>query len=285
MIDLPAPLAVVCNDAGAANIILSWIAANPPDSLRPVMGGPAERLWEERFGSSEALMNLESAVEGAAAVLTGTGWASDLEHQARKLAASEGVRSAAVLDHWINYRERFRRGGEEVLPDELWVTDDQALALARNEFPETPVQLKPNLYLSEQVARAPRLMAKDEDVLFVAEPVRSDWGRGVPGEFQAIDYFLSRRSAVGTASGQVRLRPHPADPPGKYDKWTSSGAVVLDESVDIAAALAGVRTVVGCESFALVIGLFAGRHAISALPPWAPSCRLPHKEIVRLANL
>ena len=33
MIDLPTPLAVVCHDAGAANLILPWIAADRPEPL------------------------------------------------------------------------------------------------------------------------------------------------------------------------------------------------------------------------------------------------------------
>ncbi len=50
MIDLPGPLAVVCHDAGAANLILAWLAAEPRSDIRPVMKGPAQGLWKERFG-------------------------------------------------------------------------------------------------------------------------------------------------------------------------------------------------------------------------------------------
>jgi len=42
--------------------------------------------------------------------------------------------------------------------------------------------------------------------------------------------------------------------------------------------------VVGCESFALVVALAAGRRVCSTLPPWAPPCRLPQPGIVRLAD-
>jgi hypothetical protein len=243
-------------------------------------------LWQRRFGT-RATLTPEQAIEGAAALLTGTGWASDLEHHARKVAASQGLRSAAVVDHWVNYRERFVRSDEEVLPDEIWVTDEYALALAREEFPGLAINLKPNLYLEEQVAKAPPLTDADRDVLFVAEPTRTDWGKGTPGEFQALDYFLSRRADLGIPEGaRIRIRPHPSERPDKYDAFANAQpSVAIDRSEDLANALDGARWVVGCESYALVVALHAGRCAISALPPWAPPCRLPHREIVRLATL
>jgi hypothetical protein len=250
------------------------------------MNGPAADLWRARFGTTTTL-SVEEALDRASAVLSGTGWASDLEHNARAIAKSHGIRSVAMIDHWVNYRERFVRDGEEVLPDEIWVTDEYARMLARKEFSGLSIELKPNLYLEEQLANAPALDEADQEVLFVSEPVRSDWGRDSPGEFQALDYFMDRRSELGIPqSAAVRIRPHPSDPPDKYDAWiTSHPGVRLDRSGDLTSALGGARWVAGCESYALVVALSAGRRVISALPPWAPPCRLPHSDIVRLAML
>ena len=47
----------------------------------------------------------------------------------------------SVLDHWVNYKERFIRGGELILPDEIWVCDNHALALAKKAFPGARVSL------------------------------------------------------------------------------------------------------------------------------------------------
>jgi hypothetical protein len=267
-------------------LILPWIAADRPEPLLPVMQGPAAALWRARFGTT-ATLSVDEALTRASALLSGTGWGSDVEHRARQLGKRRGIPSAAVVDHWVNYRERFRRGGDEVLPDNIWVTDDYALQIATTEFPGIPVRLKPNLYLEEQLGRVPPVSDTDPDILFVAEPVRSDWGRGAPGEFQALDYFAARQSELGIAAKtQMRLRPHPSDPPDKYDAWINAHpGVVIDRSQDLSTALSGAGWVVGCESYALVVALHAGRQAISALPPWAPACRLPHDRIIKLATL
>jgi hypothetical protein len=287
MLELPTPLAVACHDAGAANIILAWLAAEPELDMRPVMQGPALAGWRERFGPRPAFASAAEALEGASALLSGTGWASDLEHDARALARDRGIRSVAVLDHWVNYRPRFRRGGREVLPDEIWVTDRQARALAGEAFPELEIALRPNLYLDEQVARvSPWPAGRPSEILYVLEPARSDWGRNEPGEFQALDYFFARRAALGLpADAPVRLRPHPSESPEKYEAWLRRRPELgaeIDRSGDLAAALSGADWVAGCESFALVVALAAQRKVVCTLPPWAPQCSLPQSGLIHL---
>ena len=282
--DLRAPLAVVCHDAGACNVILPWLErAGLP--MRPVMKGPAAQLFAARFASTPTWPR-EHALDGAAMLLSGTGWASQLEHRARLLARQRGVFSAAVIDHWVNYEMRFERGGRVVWPDEFWVTDDDALALARHSFPGAVVRHFDNLYLQAEVAAIGPLAARPAQLLYLLEPMRNDWGRGVAGEFQALDHFMHERIAAGIAADvPIRLRPHPSDPPGKYDAWIArhrDADVALDGHASLSEAIGASACVVGCESFALVVALQAGRRVISSLPPWAPPCRLPHAGIEKM---
>ena len=117
------------------------------------MRGPAAALWQAAQLPVPSLATLEQALEGTTALLSGTGWASDLEHQARRLARKRGLRSIAVIDHWVNYSSRFERHGAIVLPDEFWVADEDALAEARRCFPGRKVILQPNTYLDTLGAR------------------------------------------------------------------------------------------------------------------------------------
>lgn len=285
MMGLGAPLAIVANDAGAANIILAWVSEKDLPDIRAVMTGPAADLWKARFGDAPCASSIDEALDGAATLLSGTGWASDLEHRARKAARALVLPSVAVIDHWVNYPDRFIRNGETVLPDLVWVTDSYALAEARRALPGTPSEERPNLYLSSQ-ADAAGPVPPAGDVLFVTEPARSDWGRGRAGEFQALDYFMAHREAAGLGARRVRVRPHPSDPAGKYDAWLSANpGTALDRSPDMASGLRSASTVVGMNSFAMVIALAAGRQTICALPPWAPPCRLPHEGVFHLSGL
>jgi hypothetical protein len=280
--------------------VLAWYDAGllgPAHLVRPCLAGPALALW----GGRGPVLALEQALDGACAVLSGTGWASSLEHEARRAARARGLPSVAVLDHWTNYPQRFEREcerdgkhvSEGVLPDALWVSDAHARALAEASFPGVPVAELPNLYLQQQAARIgppPAAIAgAPARVLYVLEPLRGSWGAlPQPGELLALDFFAEHLALLGLQGAAVRLRPHPSDPPGKYDAWLARHAALgatLDDSASLADALAWADTVAGCQTYAMVVALAAGRRVVSSVPPWAPPCVLPHPAIVHLSAL
>lgn len=284
-IDLPGPLAVACHDAGGANAVLAMLAQEDSSAaVRAFMTGPALAAWHSRFGDAGLFATVDEALDGAASLLSGTGWASDVEHAARIAAKARGLPSAAMLDHWVNYPPRFMRAGETVLPDQVWVTDDDALRIARRDLPGADIRLKPNHYMREQLA-AVRPPGEAPVLLYLLEPARDNWGRDGAGEFQALDYFMLRQPLPGVPAGtRILLRPHPSDPPDKYDVWLAGAGpgVALDKSSTLAEALSVARWVAGCESYAMAVALEAGRTVFSTLPPWAPQCRLPQAGIVHL---
>lgn len=267
-------------------MIAAWAAtaSQPPELV--IAEGPARAIWQERFGQVPHPRDAHSAIDGMASLLSGTGWSSDLEHQARLVASRAGIRSIAVIDHWVNYPMRFEREGLVQLPGEIWVGDGEAARIARSHFPDTLITQHPNFYSAEQAMAAGPCPA-DGDALFLLEPARSDWGRAEAGEFQALNFFLDRRERIGIPpETPVRIRPHPSDPPGKYSAWLAAHpSVSLDGSPDLGSALSEARYVVGMNSAALVIALQARRTVFCALPPHAPPCVLPHPEIKHIDKL
>lgn len=279
------PLAVVAYDAGAANLIIAWLKAWQWP-VRACVQGPARKLWEEAFPREPIWSTPEAAMEGCASLLTGTGWASNLEHDARRKGLSSSLHVAAVLDHWVNYGARFERNGETVWPHEVWVADAWAAQIARRVLPYLVIRQFENLYLKAQVAQVAPLPG-DGTLLYVLEPVRSNWGRSTAGEYQGLDYLLLHRDALAPGPVQrILLRPHPSDPAGKYDRYLDAQPdISLDRSVDMAEALSQADVVAGVESFALTLALAAGRAVYSSLPPWAPELRLPQEGILQIRHI
>lgn len=294
-LDLLSPLTVVCHDAGAANLLFAWLRswinpdnANAPE-LRVVVSGPAENLWRENpIQNAQLFTQIDAAMDGAKTVLTGTGWATEIEHQARMMAAAKGIPSIAVIDHWVNYQERFIRNGVTVLPEKIWVADKYAAALATACFPDLKIIQHENLYLQQMVQQISPVSENENSILYVLEPIKNDWGRIGPGEFQALDFFSSKIKHVsGNRACKLKLRPHPSDPQGKYNDWIADHAYLnaqLDQSASLAEAISQAKWVVGAETFALVVALAAGRQVMSTLPPWANPCRLPYTEINHLRD-
>jgi len=309
---LPAygPVALVAHDAGAASHIAAWFSTlNLP--LHIYAEGPAKALFSRVFDQPlEASLN--SAVYKSSAVVTGTGWASDLEHRARKLALSQNITSISVLDHWVNYRERFQWGGGEVLPDQLWVSDADAASLATAVFPNVPVRQLPNLWLeglckAVQAIRSgstcisqPRRPARR--LLYLLEPIRVPWSQGPggaseAGEIQGLRYLLQQLPILikqGWVAPQheletLSLRPHPSEPQGKYDALISEAAaswpIQLDRASTLAKSLAWADVAFGCETQALVAALACNLPSFTTVPPWAPACRLPQPNLVHISCL
>jgi len=283
--ELPAPLAVVCHDAGGANLIIHWIGTDILASVQAYMAGPAKLLWERHLPDRPLLGSVEEVLSGAACLLSGTGWASDVEHQARILAATAEIPSVAVLDHWVNFRERFIRGERMQRPDMLVVTDGWALQKAGDLFPEIPVAQWSNRYLDHQLENIGAI-SEYGDILYIGEPARDDWGRDRPGEFQAIDFFIDNIERIeGYSWKRIRFRPHPSEKPEKYDAIIQSlDYAVLDESASLDQAIDRAAVVAGMGSAAMVVALAAGRKVYGTLPPWAPACPLPQDGIIHLRD-
>jgi hypothetical protein len=289
-IDLVTPIAVVCHDAGAANHVISWLRADGrADEVHALMRGPAERLWRQAFPHLQLCKDLAEVLQGARSLISGTGWASDLEHEARRQASAFGIESVAVVDHWVNFAERFVRAQERLWPDEFWVVDQYALAIAEKTFPGKRIRQMPNVYLANQLESIRPAPTQAPELLYVLEPVRCNWGRDRAGEFQALDYFVTKLPLLNLPPNTlIRLRPHPSEEAGKYQHWIASHpalSVAIDNSPQISEALSRARWVAGCESFALVIALQAGRDVYCVLPPWAPACRLPHDGLIHLNKI
>jgi hypothetical protein len=285
MTDWPMPSAVVAHDAGATNLIIAWLKVWQWP-VRACVQGPARVLWEQAFTGRPTFATPEEAMQGCSGLLTGTGWASTLEHDARRAGHARGLHVAAVLDHWVNYPPRFEREGETVWPNELWVADAWAEAIARQTLPPMPIRQLENIYLQGQVAQVSPPPG-DGTLLYVLEPVRHDWGRTVAGEFQALDYTLKHLQALGPDPvHRIVLRPHPSDPANKYLRYLDADPrIEMDHSVDMAAAVSQADMVAGVESFALTLALAAGRAVYSSLPPWAPALRLPQEGIRQIRRL
>ena len=292
-IGLVSPITVVAHDAGAANLIIGWLKDSPEFEIKLCIAGPAKKIFASQYQRLKNL-TLKEALNNASSLLSGTSGVSDLEHNARLQAREQGIPSIGVVDHWINYRMRFLRNGHQVLPDVIWVSDDYAYSRAVKRFPKNIVRQMPNRYLEKMVVYINEITEKDRiddiiRVLYVLEPINIRWNDSdVLGEFQALDYFIQNLNVIGNKKVMIKLRGHPSDVSGKYNDWCNRNKhlnIIVDMDNDLQDLIVWADWVVGCETFAMVIALHAKRKILSTLPPWAPACKLPHKEIVQLREL
>lgn len=290
-------VAIVSHDAGGAEILSSWAKLRSvPFCL--VLGGPAKKIFERKLGAIKCLP-LEQAIRTADWILCGTSWQSDLERKAVILAKESGKKVISFIDHWVNYPERFMSYGNLVLPDEIWVGDQDAEKLAAELFPDTRVQLQDNPYFAELKLELEKISRPDETddqgiLLYVCEPIREHallqhgderyWGFT---EEEALSFFLENTAALGSTIKEIRIRPHPSEDPEKY-RWSTinnSLNIVISAKKSLIEEIVSANTIVGCESMAMVVGLLAGKRVISSIPQGGKICGLPQAGIEHLQQL
>jgi hypothetical protein len=291
-------ICVVSHDAGGAEIISSYVRRNQID-YKFVLNGPAVSIFERKLGKLN-IQDLEEAVSTSDFLLCGTSWQSDIEWQAIAMARAAGKTSVAFLDHWVNYSERFTRGGITHLPDEIWVGDALAESMAQNLFPGVTIILVENPYFNDLKKELDEFMMPQEcdpgglRILYVCEPIREHalrnygnehhWGYTEEG---AIRFFLANTDLLGAPIGRIVIRPHPSEPSGKYD-WVSQEydlRIMTGGAISLIKEVAASDVVVGCESMAMVVGLLAGRRVISCIPPGGKPCELPQPEIEKMQEI
>jgi hypothetical protein len=290
-------VAIVCHDAGGAEILSSWLRRYKYSSC-VVVSGPAEKIFKNKCPNSE-YVKLEDALKKSSWVLTGTGWQSNFELKAISMARDLGIKTIAFLDHWVNYLERFNQNGNIVLPDELWVGDLEAERIAINLFDKIPILLKPNPYFEdilEEISAAQHIKTntKNVKVLYVCEPI-ADHALKQHGDFMfrgyteqdALRYFLKNISALRHPIDLVNIRPHPSEQKDKYI-WVKSETelnIQIGGNKTLIEEIIESDIVVGCESMAMVVALLSKKRVISAIPPGGRSCQLPHNDIEKLQHL
>lgn len=291
-------IGVVAHDAGGAEIISSYIRRQGL-SCSFCVDGAARSVIARKLGPVPFLP-LEALVEKCDWLLCGTSFLSDLEWRALGLARKAGKRCVVVLDHWVNYPERFTRRGEFHWPDEVWVGDETAARIARETLPEIKQTLVPNAYfmdIQDEIKAVPaplKLAGTGLNILYVCEPLRDDgialhgderhWGYT---EEEALSYFLSNARCLGDNISNIVVRPHPQEALDKYD-WAIKEfelPLICGENRTLLEQIVACDIMVGCATMAMAVGVLAGKRVISCIPPGGKTIPLPLAEIENMSLL
>ena len=292
---LPKNISISCHDAGASNIIINWFKVHSDYNLKLHLDGPAKKQWHKSLPEAKTY-DFESFLNDSELLISGTGWESNLEHNARKKASQANIYSVAVIDHWVNYKLRFERDQQTILPNEIWVTDKYAFDLAKKTFPEIQIRLLPNYYLEDITKKIKYLDSnkeknkQDTNILYALEPIRDSWNseNNELGEFQALDFFISNICSISKSTKtNIKLRLHPSESASKYNQWVEKQKldIEISRNTDLASDISWADIVLGCQTYVLIIASEANKKVISSLPKHAPDFELPYEEILELRKI
>jgi len=247
-------IGIAAHDAGGAEQI-SWLLRNLPQKVLAYIDGPAKRIFENSGILFDRVDQLSEVME-CDLVITGSGWMSQLEVTAIKEAKLRNIPCITVLDHWVNYLERFGKD-EESQPQILAVTNSVALHMAQEKFPNKVVWLLPDFQIENYQKAIKDAKNISTRALVLLEPTST-----IDSMF-AIDNFVIKdliESAIllkqARGLSTILIRPHPShmDDPSIVDKLNGfPGEFEISKSASLLEDLEISEVVLGLSSYALYI--------------------------------
>ncbi len=261
-------IAVVCRDAGGANILANYIKKFDAN-FKFVLSGPAIQIFKNFFPDI-SIYDHKTAINNSEKVICSSGF-SEWEKKGLYLARELKKFSIVSLDHWSNYKQRFVFKNRLILPHEIWVYDKTAKKLIKKIFPEVLVKLKTNTYLINQINeikfKSTRLNIKDDNdkqILYLLQPI--DKGK----EFLYLDLFIKRYySKYKNNFNKILIKPHPSEHKKKYLNWVKKNfslPIKLDNKITLIDAIVSSDLIVGIDTYAMYVAKMAGKSVYQFLP-------------------
>lgn len=295
---------VLANDAGGAAILSSLVRAERSGYDWTVIapaGSPASRIFRDEDVQGRLLICEAGKLSpdflaslGAGLILFNPGW-NQFPRDAIAGMNAAGARKVAVLDHWMDNRERFgfpAEGWRRNLPDFIAVTDSRAYQLAKAEGLPCLLKLK-NYLVHDQLQRFAEIdrerRGKPDALLFLSQTVAATQNVDSGGftyigenEEQVARSLFERFDALAVRFGVTRLkiRLHPAESQFRFAALAHENPQVpfeveLAHDRELLESIAGARLVVGMNSMALYTAYICGRPAVSVIPGPGIRCTLP----------
>lgn len=296
---------VATNDAGGAEVLAAYVLANQKRfDFICYASGPAVKImeqngivWSRAPEKRRLIAGILRKHQNVKLVLTGTGWMTGIEVGFLAEARILGFPTAALIDHWVNYRERFdfpRKNWQENLPDQIWVTNRTAFKMAKRLFPSIRIKHIPNYYLlniAREYYMLKRKRAESRSILFLSEPLGKNTGlfnvktTNRFSEFRALRDTLSIVCAL-KKSIPVLIRFHPSEKKSKYDgiieRYSAKVKITKSANRKIVDDMAKAKLVIGMTSMSLIVSLACNKKTISYDATAKEPCMLPAKNLIRV---
>jgi len=295
------PILVASHDAGGAEVLSAYIKKNQEKyDFVIFVSGPAEQIFRRKninFHVVSIDLNdiylLCGKYRSVQYLLASTGW-SQFEALFLSCARKLKIKTIAYLDHWVNYKERFgypNLDWHNNVPDEIWVGDQYALTIARQNFPGYPIKLEPNCYFDE-VHKAYKEIAisrNDQSILILAQPISEVQKKFTNNvticEFtilsQLLNFFVCHAK-----DDQLILRLHPSENREKYVRIIENYRHKIKISTNnLLEDIASSKIVIGINTMALITASICEKKAINFLPFEQQENLLPMKNIHLVRSL
>lgn len=247
-------IGIAACDAGGAEQI-TWLLRNIPQKALAYLDGPAHKIFEDSMVAFDGAEKLNEILD-CDLLITGSGWMSTLEMDVIKEAKRREIPCITLLDHWVNYQERFSNR-EENQPQILAVTNSISLEMAQEKFPNKVVWFLPDFQIEAYRKALNQPEKSSICVLILLEPL-SILTSSFPVNREIIENLLRSAISIKKTRGlnSIVVRPHPSQSDTHFifeilEKF--AGEFELSKGESLLEDLRNSEVVIGLNSYALYI--------------------------------
>ncbi len=250
---------IVCNDFGGS-LQVSALAKALKIRATASLSGPGIEVFANR-NSAITLIEMTSDLISNKTILLGSGFYGGPESKVLEDRSLLSIRKVVLLDHWINYRNRFNPNFEH-LPDCFLVTNSEAEKIAREIFPGSEVIRIPDFLFAEQKRDYLSQEISPSNLLFILEP---DALVGECSKYRIgnIEKYLPGLLNFAKLRGlrQIVLRKHPSqsiESPYDFSRFSDEVGISFSTNESLVQDLSCAAVVVGFHSSVLYTSSMLG---------------------------
>ena len=208
-------IAIISHDAGGAEI-LSSLCTTIKQKKKYYLKGPAKKIFKKNLKKKILNSKKKEVISWSDLIITSTSVNSDLEKKFIDCALLNNKNVISILDHWVNYYERFFFKKKLLKPTEIWTVDKEAQALAKNIF-SRKIYLLNNFYL-KNLKKNKFLRKKNKFVNFLFASDNIDGKNKTSHDIKVFKKFLKKFKKIKTLKPKkLFFKTHPSEKNNKYE--------------------------------------------------------------------
>ena len=243
---------MACDSGGAQQV--KCLVRNLRNPVLVYAEGPALEIFNGK-DKKHTLVDCLDSIYQCDLIITGSGWMSSLERNAIERAKGLDIPAITLLDHWVNYQERF--DGPESTPDALLVTNLPAFNIATAKFPGKVVWRIPDFQLINYKEILYENFNEKNCTLVLLEPI-NQLNEGFEITLELLSTLIDAAGDVSRkfGSGRILLRLHPSQVSNKeiLELIRAQGRnVEISEEIELLEDLKHANCVIGINTYGLYL--------------------------------
>ena len=274
--------AIFC-DAGSTNLLAHYLKCKKI-KFDCYATGAALKILPKIFPKKKINKFINNDVAKNKILITTTSLNNEFEFKAKLLCRNKKIKIISVIDHWINYRARFKYNNKTYIPNEIWVFDKYAKNKCKKLFLKTKILQKKNYYL-ENVSKRIDYKKPKKSILYICERNRNI-NNLIKFEFLNLSKILIKFKNKFENGYKLIIKLHPSSK-NKEDykkiilKFKKIDYEILKDT-SIEKALSQASIIVGIRSYAMYISTFNSLKTYTLLSKKDIYKYIPYKKVIIL---